>query len=216
MASQTRVAILDEHGIVATALASLIEAETEGVEVVWHGASAESLIADTADRPPSILVLDAHAADAGGGTVAELVAAVGARGMRVLLLVSADVGGAARAAMSAGAAGYLSKDAAPATLFAAITTVAAGGSVADAGIAQLLAEFPAPVLSPRELEVVRLYARGMPLKSVARRLGVSEHTATEYLKRVRSKYEALGREVRTKQDLYQAAVRDGFLPPPDR
>jgi DNA-binding NarL/FixJ family response regulator len=56
-----------------------------------------------------------------------------------------------------------------------------------------------------------LYASGLPMKSVARRLGVSFDTAKCYVDRVRDKYERTGREARTKIELRQRAEEDGLL-----
>ena len=64
--------------------------------------------------------------------------------------------------------------------------------------------------------MVNLYATGLPLKSVARRLGVAEETAKEYLARVKRKYLEAGRPVRTRTELYVRALEDGLIePPPD-
>jgi DNA-binding CsgD family transcriptional regulator len=52
------------------------------------------------------------------------------------------------------------------------------------------------------------------LKSVARKLAISEDTAKQYLGRVREKYANAGRAAPTKMELYYRAVEDGYLPPP--
>ena len=75
-------------------------------------------------------------------------------------------------------------------------------------------DWPVPELAPRESEALGLYATGLPLKSVARRMHLSEDTVKEYLDRVRRKYTRAGRPAYTKVDLYQRAVEDGYLPPP--
>jgi len=77
------------------------------------------------------------------------------------------------------------------------------GVVADISVA-------VPSLSHREREALTLYASGLPLKSVARRMTVTEYTAKEYLKRVRRKYGEAGRPANTKLELYWRAVEDGL------
>jgi DNA-binding CsgD family transcriptional regulator len=72
-----------------------------------------------------------------------------------------------------------------------------------------------PNLSIQELSALRLYASGMKLDSVARRMNVSPATAKEYLDRVRAKYQQVGRPARTRTELYAAASRDGLLPSPE-
>ena len=69
-----------------------------------------------------------------------------------------------------------------------------------------------PSLAPREAEALKLYAAGLPLKLVARRMEISQETAREYLLRVRRKYAEVGRDAGTKSDLYYLAVEDGHLP----
>lgn len=69
-------------------------------------------------------------------------------------------------------------------------------------------------LSPREAEVIALYATGLPLKSVSRRLGIAEETAKEHLRRARRKYASAGRSADTKTALYLRALEDGYLEVP--
>ena len=103
-----------------------------------------------------------------------------------------------------------------AALARAITTVAGGETHLNADWAvavKALMGGDVPALAPREAQVVSLYATGLPLKSVARRLGVAEETAKEYLGRVKRKYLAAGRPARTRSDLYRRAVEDGLVSP---
>jgi DNA-binding CsgD family transcriptional regulator len=74
-----------------------------------------------------------------------------------------------------------------------------------------------PSLSTREIEVLSLFAAGLPLKSVARRADISIETAKEYLSRIRTKYTMAGRPAGTKTELYYRGVEDGHIPlPTDR
>ncbi len=57
-----------------------------------------------------------------------------------------------------------------------------------------------------------LYATGIPMKLVARKMTISEDTAKQYLGRVREKYSRAGRAAPTKSELYYRAVEDGHLP----
>ncbi|NTW40663.1 MAG: response regulator transcription factor [Cellulomonadaceae bacterium] len=69
-------------------------------------------------------------------------------------------------------------------------------------------------LTPRESEVLGLYASGLKAVRVAHQLGVSRETVLDHLRRIRVKYAADGRPASTKIDLYRRAVEDGMLPPP--
>ncbi|MGV9431750.1 helix-turn-helix transcriptional regulator, partial [Nocardia sp. NPDC003648] len=71
-------------------------------------------------------------------------------------------------------------------------------------------------LSPRQEEVLMLYASGEKASRVARLTGLSEQTVNDYLGRIRQKYADAGRPAPTKTDLYKRAVEDGWLPVPER
>ncbi len=64
-------------------------------------------------------------------------------------------------------------------------------------------------LSPRQLEVLELYASGEKADRVARLTGLAPQTVNDYLQRIRQKYAAVGRPAPTKTDLYKRAVEDG-------
>lgn len=67
-------------------------------------------------------------------------------------------------------------------------------------------------LSAREREALVLYASGMKIDAVARRMGVKSTTAAEYVKRVRDKYLRAGMPLPTKTDLYRQARAEGLVP----
>jgi DNA-binding NarL/FixJ family response regulator len=120
-------------------------------------------------------------------------------------------------ALLAGALGVVLKNQPIEDLAEAIRQAARGEPYLSSEWAAALeseADFNAPLLSPRELEALQLYATGMPLKSVARIMGVTQDTARMYLLRVRSKYGQIGRGVTSRTDYYIRAVEDGHLPPP--
>src|ERR1700691_3162984 len=95
--------------------------------------------------------------------------------------------------------------------------VAAGRDWISARLAYIMATDDAadrPVLSHQERRALQLYATGMPMKSVARKMTISDETVKQYLGRVRDKYARAGRRAATKMELYYRAVEDGHLPPP--
>ena len=103
--------------------------------------------------------------------------------------------------------------------FVGTTSTAADGLVtvdifrADGTIFATDAATDRPVLSPQETRALQLYATGMPMKAVARRMGLGEETVKQYVGRVREKYARAGRAASTKLELYHRAVEDGHLPP---
>jgi DNA-binding NarL/FixJ family response regulator len=120
-----------------------------------------------------------------------------------------------RICLAAGAAGYLPKTEPADEILRAVTAAAAGESYMTSSLAALLAADRednaenAPTLSTQELRALILCASGLPMKSVARRLGVSIHTAKGYIDRVREKYTQASCETRTKLDLHCRAVEEG-------
>ena len=66
-------------------------------------------------------------------------------------------------------------------------------------------------LSPQEVAATTLYAAGMPLASVARRMQLSPQTVKQYVDRARAKYRSVGRPCPTKVHLYQRLVEDGLV-----
>ena len=118
--------------------------------------------------------------------------------------------------MHAGALGFVPKRVSYGQLMEALSTVATDELYLSVDLAAMLASAAdTPDLSPRELDALRLYASGLKLSAVAHRMGISPHTAKEYLDRVRAKYQQVGRPARTRTELYAAASRDGLLPPQD-
>lgn len=133
-----------------------------------------------------------------------------------MLLISAfDNPIAIRAGMAAGALGFVPKRVSYEQLAEALESVAREEIYLSVELASTLASASdTPDLSPRELDALRLYASGLKLTAVARRMEISPHTVKEYLDRVRAKYQQVGRPARTRTQLYAEANRDGLLRPP--
>ena len=66
-------------------------------------------------------------------------------------------------------------------------------------------------LTPREAQVLALYASGATAETVAAELFISRNTVTDHVRNIRAKYVGLGRDVRSKTGLYKRAVEDGFV-----
>ncbi len=115
-------------------------------------------------------------------------------------------------AQAAGAQAFLSRDASPEALAAAITALSYGLWVTDPALAGGSAAAapgpgPASLLTPRELDVLRLLAEGLPNKGVASRLGVSEHTVKFHVNSIMGKLNAQSRT-----EAVTLATRRGLLP----
>ena len=208
------VAAVDDHPIIRDGVERWI-GDGEGIRVIATAATVAPLLAGPGRRA-RVVLLDLELGD--GTTAAGNVAAILAAGPAVLVLSASDQPLAVRAAMRAGASGYVLKNEQADRIRAAIREVAAGGDWISPGLAHILATDNAvdrPALSQQESRALQLYATGLPMKSVAKKMGISEETAKQYLKRVRQKYALAGRAAPTKLALYHRAVEDGhFQPPP--
>ena len=208
------VAAVDDHPIILESVAGWVRNDEGDIRVVATASTVAELLAGPG-RQANVVLLDLDLAD--GTTVASNVAAILTAGPAVLVLSASDRPLAVRAAIGAGARGYALKNEQSDQIRAAIREVAAGRDWVSPRLAYILATDDAadrPALSNQETRALQLYATGLPLKSVARRMEISEETVKQYLGRVREKYARAGRAAPTKIELYYRAVEDGHLPPP--
>lgn len=214
----TRVALIDDHESVRLGLEAAIARESS-MEVAFSGSTVTEYLAwrdAHGEAPADVVVLDLTLGD--GTTVSENVQRLVADGSSVIIHSVADRPAAVREALSAGAAGIVSKASPIHEVLGAIRTVAGGellNNVEWASAVEADRAFADAQLSTREREVLRLYAAGLPLKAVAERLGVAYSTAKENITRVRVKYVEVGRPAPTKIDLLRRALEDGILQPPE-
>jgi DNA-binding NarL/FixJ family response regulator len=210
------VALIDDHESVRLGLEAACLRDGEQ-NVVFSGATVKEYLAwrsATGARPADVVVLDLTLGD--GTTVTENVSTLAADGASVVIHSVADRPAAVREALVAGAAGVVSKSSALDDVLDAIRTVARGEALNNVDWASAVdgdREFADAQLSTREREVLRLYAAGLPLKSVAERLGVAYSTAKENITRIRVKYVDVGRPAPTKVDLLRRAMEDGIVAP---
>jgi DNA-binding NarL/FixJ family response regulator len=209
-----RVLIADDHAVVRRGLRTFLELQ-EDIDVVGEAEDGEEAIAEAERARPDVILLDLVMPRLDG------VAAI--RGIlerspstRVIVLTSFLDDDKLLPAVRAGAAAYLLKDVQPQDLVAAIRTVHGGESeLHPAAAARVMAELadggpqgdPRATLTPRELEVLELIARGRPNKLIARELGIAEKTVKTHVSNLLRK---LGLTDRTQAALY--AVREGLVP----
>jgi two-component system, NarL family, nitrate/nitrite response regulator NarL len=208
------IAAVDDHPIILDSVAGWVMADKSDMRVVATAATVEGLLAGLGRRA-DVVLLDLDLGD--GTTVGDNVTAILAAGPAVLVLSASDRPLAVRAAMRAGARGYALKNEQAAQIRSAIREVAAGRDWITPRLAYILATDDAadgPALSNQERRALQLYATGLPMKSVARKMAIGEETVKQYLGRVREKYSLAGRAAPTKLELYYRAVEDGHLPPP--
>jgi DNA-binding NarL/FixJ family response regulator len=208
------VAAVDDHPIILDSVAGWVRSDEGDIRVVATAATVDELLAGPG-RDAHVVLLDLGLGD--GTTPAGNVTAILAAGPAVLVLSASEQPLAVRAAMHAGARGYALKNEQASEIRLAIREVAAGRDWISPRLAYILAtdnDIDRPTLSQQERRALQLYATGMPMKSVAKLMTISEETVKQYLGRVRKKYSVAGRDAPTKLELYHRAVEDGHLPPP--
>lgn len=210
----TRVALIDDHESVRLGLEAAC-ARSGIHQVVYSGSTVRAYLdwrTFSREVPADVVVLDLTLGD--GTTVTENVGRIVRDGSQVIIHSVADRPAAVREALTAGAAGVVSKASRIDDVISAIATVAAGEPLDNVEWASAVEgdrAFADAQLSARERDVLRLYAAGLPLKLVADRLGVAYSTAKENITRVRVKYVEVGRPAPTKVDLLRRAMEDGLV-----
>ena len=208
------IAAVDDHPIILDSVAVWVAADRGDIRVVATEATVGALLAGPG-RDADVVLLDLELGD--GSTAEANVTAIRAAGPEVLVLSASDRPPVVRAAIRAGARGYALKNEQADQIRFAIREVAAGRDWISPRLAYIFATDDAedrPTLSNQERRTLQLYATGLPMKSVARKMAISEETVKQYLGRVRQKYTIAGRAAPTKLELYHRAVEDGHLPPP--
>lgn len=197
-----RVVVADDHPLyregLATALGTL-----PGVDVVGEAADGEQAVQLAGQLVPDVVVMDLHMPVLNG---VEATRALTRQqpGIAVLVLTMLDGDDSVFAALRAGARGYLLKGADRAEIARAVDTVAHGGVVFSATIAERVLAFfaghrpgtglaPFPELTDREREVLDLVAQGLTNAEIARRLVVSDKTVRNHVSNVFAKLHVAGR-----------------------
>ena len=183
-----RVVIADDHPVVRAGVRALLEGEAD-IEVVGEASTPDAAVALAAELSPELVLMDLQFGDRAAGAEATRRVRALAAPPYVLVLTNYDTDGDL-GAVEAGASGYLLKDAPPHELLAGVRAAAAGQSALAPAIAgRLLARLREPrvSLSAREIEVLRLVARGASNADVAARLHITDATVKSHLAHVFSK-----------------------------
>jgi two-component system response regulator NreC len=214
-----RVMIADDHAILRAGLKMLVNAQAD-MEVVSEAANGEQAVQTALETKPDVALLDLTMPRIGGMKALQEMAR-DCREIRVLVLTMHDDPAYLRSALAAGAAGYLLKRAVDAELLAAIRAVHRGGIFVDPRLANVLVQEALTkgrkkadprrsvnILSDRELQVLRLVARGYTSAQISKQIFVSVKTIETYRSRFAEK---LG--LRTRSDVIRFAVQMGLLTP---
>jgi len=210
------VLIVDDHDLFRSGLSAMLKSEP-GIEVIAQASRGTLGIRLALELRPQVVLMDLRMPDVDGLVAIQQIIGRSPDARIIVLTVAADDGDLA-AAILAGACGYLLKDNPIESVVAAVRAAAAGDSwlspkAASAVLEKIRRDHVEPlveperagILSPRELEVLRLLARGLENAEIAAELHISPRTAKNHLSNVLAK---LGMSNRVQAAIY--AVRHGL------
>lgn len=192
-----RLLIADDHPVVRAGLAGLF-ADEEGFEVVGQAADGAQAVELAEREKPDVVLMDLRMPVLDGVAATARIVAAGADAPRVLILTTYETDDQILAAIEAGAAGYLLKAAPQDEIVAGIRLVATGQTALSPAVAaRLVSRMREPAasvtLTPREIDVLRLVARGRSNKLIGTDLGIGESTVKTHLLKIFDKLEVADR-----------------------
>ena len=198
-----RLAVVDDHPAIAAAVTAAVRGHRD-IEIVGHATDVEAAIRLIEGARPDVILCDVWLGGEPGGL--ELARRFGGpRGPAVLMFSGFEQPTFLRAAFESGAAGYLPKSAELDAILEAVSAVAAGETRFPAVTLGALRDAPRRP-SPREIEAIRLLAKGSTNDEIATGLGISIKTVESHLRRLFGRYGVLSRT-----ELAMLAVREGWL-----
>jgi DNA-binding NarL/FixJ family response regulator len=174
----TTVLLVDDHPMVRAGLASLI-GTTDDLAIVGEAGGGVEAVAMVAGLGPDVVLMDLSMPGMDGVEATRRILDANPL-VRVVVLTSFADEKRVADALAAGAVGYLLKDTDAREVLAAIRSAALGNAPLDPRVARALLPSTTPrvkdTLSVRELQVLRLVAKGLANKQIGRELGISERT----------------------------------------
>jgi len=193
-----RVVIADDQTLVRSGFRMILS--SSGIPVVAEAADGEQAVAAVLEHRPDVVLMDIRMPRLDGIEATRQIVAAGAAGTRIIILTTFDLDQYVYAALAAGASGFLLKDVSPEHLVAAVQLVQTGDALLAPSITRRLVERfaprgPAPAagipdtssLTPREVEVLGLIARGLSNAELAATLTLSEATVKTHVARILAK-----------------------------
>ena len=193
-----RVVVADDQTLVRSGFRMILGAA--GIPVVAEAADGAQAVTAVLKHRPDVVLMDIRMPEMDGlEATRRILAARAGEGCRIIILTTFDLDQYVYAALTAGASGFLLKDVTPEQLVAAVRMVRAGDALLAPSITRRLVERFAPQqaapklhrdlseLTPRELEVLRLLARGLSNAELAAHLTLSEATVKTHVARILAK-----------------------------
>ncbi len=216
-----RVLLVDDQSLVRAGFRMILKAEA-GIEVVGEAGDGAEAVTRAQELTPDVILMDIRMPVLDGIEATRRIV-TSESSPRVLVLTTFDLDEYVYGALRAGASGFLLKDAPEEQLVSAIQVIATGGSLfAPSVTRRLIEEFsrrdgnsaPPPAieaLTTREVEVLRLVARGLTNAEIAVELVVSEHTVKTHVAHILQKL-----DLRDRTQAVVVAYESGLVRPGDR
>jgi two-component system, NarL family, response regulator DesR len=199
-----RTVVAERVGLIRAGLVACIT-EEQDMEVVAQLDRGDAVLAAVSSLRPDVAVIDEEIAQPEGfGLVRALHTTRPA--CPILIMAERPHPRSLRRAVAAQATGYLSKSTAPEDIRAAIRQVAKGMKAIDAALAFATLDAPHNPMSPRECDVLRLAAEGIPTAEIARRLCLTAGTVRNHISSIIAKTGA-----RNRVDAIRIANHRGWL-----
>lgn len=218
MAETIRVMIVDDHALFRRGLQMVLEAE-EGIEVVGEAGDGQEAIQKAEEAMPDVVLMDVRMPKRSGIEATTALKEV-LPNVKILMLTISDEEADLYEAIKAGASGYLLKEISIEEVANAVRAVEAGQSLISPSMAsKLLTEFatmvkktddrqplPAPRLTERELQVLKLVAQGFNNRDIAKDLFISENTVKNHVRNILEKL-----HLHSRMEAVVYAVREKLL-----
>jgi DNA-binding NarL/FixJ family response regulator len=211
--TKPRVLLADDHRIVAEGLKGLLAEEFELVGIVEDG---RAMVKAAGELQPDVIVADISMPNLNGIDALSLLKRENPAVRVVFLTMHRDLA-YARRALEAGASGFVLKHSAPAELLLAVRAALSGGTFVTPELAGELLRGgkgdaatrtdPVASMTPRQREILQLFAQGKAAKEIAALLGISPRTVEDHKYRL---MEALG--IANSAELVHFAVKHGMVP----
>ncbi len=215
---RVRVLIVDDHQLFRRGLRTVVDQEPD-MEVVAEAGDGREAVDLASDLLPDVVLMDVRMPRRDGIDACTAVKEV-APSTRIVMLTISDEQDDLYQAIKAGASGYLLKEISIDEVGSAVRAVHGGQSLISPAMAStLLDEFssmlsrgderqqvPAPRLTPREMEVLRLVAKGLHNREVAKQLFISENTVKNHVRNILEKL-----QLHSRMEAVLYAVRERLL-----
>jgi two-component system NarL family response regulator len=213
-----RVLVVDDHALFRRGL-EMVLAQEPDIEVVGEASDGAEALAKAMDTTPDIVLMDVRMPKRGGIDACTAIKDA-VPSTNVIMLTISDEEADLYDAIKAGATGYLLKEISIEEVASAIRAVYGGQSLISPSMAsKLLSEFasmikrsddrqqvPAPRLTDREMEVLKLVAKGMNNRDIAKELFISENTVKNHIRNILEKL-----QLHSRMEAVVYAVREKLL-----